>query len=153
MIDEYASFYIAGQSASLPYLRRRLDQLGKDYVLIPSFAPEILDALPRRYECIIACGSYGEPPENLPFVSFQHVGDPQRVHNLGAFEAELATMGRLNDMPASKTDWFHGFTLKGSQEDWQRWRRARQVAREAKAMRLNVSLAERGVDTPAMEDA
>jgi len=55
--QQYNSFCIVGPPSSLPYLRRRLDQLGKRYFYSPQGVPEHGD-----FECMILTGGTSKMP-------------------------------------------------------------------------------------------
>jgi acyl-CoA synthetase (AMP-forming)/AMP-acid ligase II len=112
VVDAFDSFYVGGQPSSLPYLRRKLDEVGKPYVLVPSLTAEFLDQLPQKCACLIACGSWGAPPEDLPVVSFQHIGQGWVVKNLGPAAKSLGNVTDLNDYPASPRDWYFNAELR-----------------------------------------
>jgi hypothetical protein len=122
----FGSFYVGGQPASLPYLQKRLDELGKPYVLIPTLTAEFIASIPERYECLIICGSWGDPPDNLPTIAFQHIGSGWRVKNLGPAATKLRYMSRLNDAPPSTADWYCNIKLGVEDPDRETWKQARQ---------------------------
>jgi acyl-CoA synthetase (AMP-forming)/AMP-acid ligase II len=126
--ESYNSFYIGAQSASLPYLRQRLDEMGKPYALTASIAKETLASLPGPYECLVACGSWGAAPYNMPLVSFQHVGDQgTRTRHLDMSKPGLRAVMPLNDTPPSPGDWYHAFALNRDEHARDEWRKARQT--------------------------
>jgi hypothetical protein len=129
VVDYFDSFYVAGQAASLPYLRRRIEQAGKPYTLIQSYAPEILDNLPERRDCLLICGPFGEITSVIPTVAFQHTGPYDRIRNVGALAEQLKPFGRFVDMPVSGTDWYHAFDFAFKQ-DLKAWQDSRAEIRQ-----------------------
>jgi hypothetical protein len=126
VVEQFSSFYVGGQPASLPYLQKKLDAAGKPYVLIPSLTAEFIDALPEKYECLIICGSWGDPPEEIPTIAFQHISSGWRTRNLGPAAAKMKFMHRLNEAPPSAQDWYCNIPLGVPEEDRATWSKARQ---------------------------
>jgi acyl-CoA synthetase (AMP-forming)/AMP-acid ligase II len=153
VVARFERFCVVGQPASLPYLRQRLEAEGKAYDLVPSAAPEILDTLAGRHDCIITCGSAGDVETDLPVIAFQHVGEGWRTRNLGPFEAELMALGRLNEPLVSGKDWFHVFEPGASEADRAAWKAARGrqagAPREDRQARRALRLERRGARADA----
>lgn len=65
----YSSFCIVGRPSSLPYLTRRLDELGKPYFFSSQIAPDRDD-----YECLLLTGGVGGymPETSKPTFDFVH---------------------------------------------------------------------------------
>jgi hypothetical protein len=110
LIKNFHSFCIVGQRSSLPYLRRRLEGLGRPYTVIPSFAPEIVATLPRQYDCMVITGAWGDHDIGSPAVSlmFSHRNG---WRTRGAAAAFLDKM-RFIALPPSADDWFCPFPLE-----------------------------------------
>ena len=106
VVNSFDSFYVGGEAASLPYLRKTLDALGKPYTLLPSVAASAIDAVPDKHECVALCGAWGEPPPGLPAVAFQHIGKGWRFKNMGAATAKLEGIESLNEILPSAADWY-----------------------------------------------
>jgi hypothetical protein len=68
--NQYKSFAIIGQRASMPYIARRLDALGKFY-----FYPMQAEVADIDVECIILAGGRGEPLSTTkPWFDFMNIG-------------------------------------------------------------------------------
>ena len=124
IIDRYASFYICGQAASLPYLQNRLRELGKPYVLVPTMTAETIDQLPEKYECLVGCGAFGKPPEDIPAALIQNAGLDWRVRNLDIVNYEPTEGRLLNQFPRGGTEWYHTFPLGRHPDQRQAWHAA-----------------------------
>jgi hypothetical protein len=110
IIEHFRSFCIVGQRSSLPYLRRRLEELRRPYALIPSFAPEIVATLPDRYECMVIAGAWGDHDPGLPAVSLMFSNrDGWRTKGPGL---EFLEQMRFIGLPPSADDWFCPFPLE-----------------------------------------
>jgi acyl-CoA synthetase (AMP-forming)/AMP-acid ligase II len=129
--EHFESFYIAGQPSSLPYLRERLDALGKPYAMISSLTREAIDQVPKKHECLVVCGSWGDPPSDLPVIVFQHIGTGWRVNPMAQATIRLRQTRRgLNDMPPSAADWYCNIPLATpSEADRTAWQRSRDATR------------------------
>jgi hypothetical protein len=83
VIHQYNSFYILGQRASVSYITRRLEELGKPYYLSSRFDQALTD-----YECMVLTGATGDlPATNKPIFDFMQAGTdgggrPRNVHPL-----------------------------------------------------------------------
>ena len=114
LLLHFNSFCIAGGSASVPYIRKRLEELNKPLIYIPSYAPEIVKQIAQPIDCILICGAMGDFQIEIPAVALQHVGLPWRTRNLEQFKDKFAsynTHGTFEDMPESGSDWFYPGTL------------------------------------------
>jgi acyl-CoA synthetase (AMP-forming)/AMP-acid ligase II len=126
VVSQFDRFCIAGGTASVPYVRQRLELQNKPYVQVPSHSQQILDEVRDSFDCLLLCGSVGNVAPNIPTVALQHADAPWRTQSLG----DLATrLPPLNAMPVSGTDWFHNFELK-RQQDYAIWSKARQIFAE-----------------------
>ncbi len=50
VVAAFDSFCIAGQRSSVPYLRKEMERLGKDYIYVTSYSSEMLKQLPQEYD-------------------------------------------------------------------------------------------------------
>jgi hypothetical protein len=129
ILQRYGSFYVAGVAASLPYVRRRLTELGKPYSVVPSYAPRAIRASGAQHECVLICGAMGRYDLDLPAFALQHVASPWRVRNVADDLAYLNDAAAYRVRPKSGTDWYHpGLGLRS--EELAAWREVR--AREFK---------------------
>ena len=130
VIDRFERFCISGSKGSLPYVRQRLEALGKPYIRVPSHTSEILRPLRAQFDCLLICGSVGRVDPQVPAAAFQHAEEGWRVQNLGILTETLAPM---HDLPPSGTDWFHSFALSRDDDHavWEKARRARRKRRLA----------------------
>jgi acyl-CoA synthetase (AMP-forming)/AMP-acid ligase II/lysophospholipase L1-like esterase len=81
---QYNSFCIVGLPSSLPYLQRRLEELGKPYFFSSQLTPARKD-----YECMILTGGTAKmPTTNKPVFDFMHAREEYfgggRPHNVSA---------------------------------------------------------------------
>ena len=118
ILEKYESFCIAGQRASLPYIRRQLERLQKRFIQVPSHHPTILNSLTEKFDCLLICGSMGALDTDLPVVALQHIGQEWRTLNLGDWANDI---GPLDEIPNSSDDWYHEFDFARRQDlaDWQ----------------------------------
>jgi acyl-CoA synthetase (AMP-forming)/AMP-acid ligase II len=82
--QQYDSFCILGPPSSLPYLQRRLDELGKAYFFSSQLIPARED-----YDCLIITGGAGRMPQTkVPTYDFMHAREEGqgggRPHNVPA---------------------------------------------------------------------
>jgi acyl-CoA synthetase (AMP-forming)/AMP-acid ligase II len=80
--QQYDSFCILGPPSSLPYLQRRLDELGKPYFYSSQLTPARED-----YECLVITGGAGRMPDTkVPTYDFVHAREEGqgggRPHNV-----------------------------------------------------------------------
>ena len=80
--QQYDSFCILGPPSSLPYLQRRLDELGKPYFFSSQLVPARED-----YECLVITGGAGRMPDTkVPTYDFVHAREEGqgggRPHNV-----------------------------------------------------------------------
>jgi acyl-CoA synthetase (AMP-forming)/AMP-acid ligase II len=80
--QQYTSFCILGPPSSLPYLQRRLDELGKPYFFSSQLIPARED-----YDCLVITGGAGRMPDTkVPTYDFVHAREEGqgggRPHNV-----------------------------------------------------------------------
>jgi hypothetical protein len=109
LLDAFESFCLVGPRASMPYVRRKLDAMGKPYAEVPSFAPAVLAALPQRYDCMIMRGAWGDDPIEGPAVAFQHTRAGGKSSANFEWFAERFKM--VTEHPKSGEDWFVPFAM------------------------------------------
>ena len=112
VLAKYASFCVVGQDSSVPYIRARLDQLGKPYVQARSYAPAALAHIGQDYDCILICGPQGRYLLKKPAIGIMRPSNAWLVANVD--DAELSSLEfthRRSAGPPSGEDWFHVFTL------------------------------------------
>jgi hypothetical protein len=129
LLDHFSRFCIAGVSASVPYIRKRLEAMNKPFVTVPGFAPEVLRAAGGSFDCLLICGSMGDFAIDIPAVALQHIGPPWGALNLERFGdtfSHLETVGSTLDWPVSRDDWYYPERLCGgkNREEWLRVRQA-----------------------------
>jgi acyl-CoA synthetase (AMP-forming)/AMP-acid ligase II len=124
VLDHFNSFYICGTHASLPYVRHRLDELGKPYVVLPSISAETIAALPEKYECLIGAGAFGSPPRTMASAMFQTAGLGWRSRGLEPLGEDAGTVRWLNDYAPGGTDWYHCFPLGNQAAQRKLWHQA-----------------------------
>lgn len=110
VLDRFRRFCIVGQPSSVPYVRRRLDAPGKPYVVVPSYAPEVLERVEEPFDCLLVCGAQGNAPVRGPAVALmQPTG---RWWTLGIEDPEIkdvvTVLGRRAAPPTSDA-WFYPF--------------------------------------------
>ena len=135
IIDGFDRFCISGSKSSLPYVRQRLEALGKPFIRVPSHSPELLRPLRDAFDCLLICGSVGRVDADVPTAALQHAELGWRVQKLGKLTDTLPPM---QDAPPSGTDWFHTFPLSRDAdvavwEDARSQRRKRRLAGPARA--------------------
>jgi acyl-CoA synthetase (AMP-forming)/AMP-acid ligase II len=121
ILASFDRFCIAGEKASLPYVRQKLEALNKPYFQVPSHSPEVMAGVKEEFDCLLLCGSVGAATPAVPVVALQHADAPWRTRNLGSLAESLPP---LAVMPSSGTDWFHTFEFKPKQ-DYDTWSKAR----------------------------
>jgi acyl-CoA synthetase (AMP-forming)/AMP-acid ligase II len=130
LLEHFERFCIAGRPSSVPYIRKRLAELGKPLMYIPSYAPEVVAAAGDAFDCILICGAMGQFPIAYPAVALQHVGQSWRTLNLEKFGdkfAHLNVHGSMEAVPGSGEDWFHyGDLIWG--RDHETWKAVRLAA-------------------------
>lgn len=106
MIDRYASFCLAGQLSSAPYVAQAIERAGKSYVRAPHYAPGQIEAAgPADYEVIVSLGPQGEHPTARPVVAIDSCGmlpNPADDISYGA---------HTHEMPESARDWHCPFAF------------------------------------------
>lgn len=131
IIDRFERFCIVGQPASVPYIRRRLDALGKPYVVVPSYAPDLLRTVQNPYQCLLICGSQGNFAIEGPAAAIMPATGQWTTRNIDdpAIKDSVFTT-RKNEAPQSGTDWHYPFEpdRKTSAEDFAMVRRASAAA-------------------------
>ncbi len=117
LLASYASFCIAGQDSSIPYIRQALARARKPYVCVPSYAPEILRTVDLAYECLLICGAWGDFPVTTPGGAIMFTGNSAAVTFNMADPALAKLVFKRNSAadPASATDWFYPAKLH---RDW-----------------------------------
>jgi acyl-CoA synthetase (AMP-forming)/AMP-acid ligase II len=65
VLEHFDRFCIAGRPASVPYIAQRLNELGKSYFYVPSYAPQVLEKT-EPFDCLLACGPMGEFEVKVP---------------------------------------------------------------------------------------
>jgi len=73
IIHRFDRFLIQGQPSSVPYLRKRITELGKSFrqVAAMSLDKELGESVGERFDCIIQTGATGTPKTTLPIFSLQ----------------------------------------------------------------------------------
>jgi acyl-CoA synthetase (AMP-forming)/AMP-acid ligase II len=125
ILQRFSSFYIAGVGGSLPYVRRRLEELGKPYTVIPGYAHQALRASRAQHECVLICGAMGRYDLDLPAFALQHVAAPWRARNVDGELAYLNDAAAYRVRAKSGTDWYH-LALGYRGEDLAAWRHVRE---------------------------
>lgn len=145
LLAKFDSFCIVGQTASVPYIRKELQRLGKKFVEVRSYAPEILRTLPEKFDCLLICGSQGNFPIEVPAAAIMtaqrkwttlHIDDPELRDLTFTIEKHKA--------PRSGTDWFYPFEMNRRRNvaEFQQVRQAaaaavKRLRDEQRARRLN----------------
>ena len=107
VLDSFSSFLIAGQPASVPYVRRVLDAKNKPYQLVPSYAPKVL-AHAEGAEAILICGAQGRYPTHLPTVAVMKADPGWENRNIEAADLRNGSCFLdLSESPASGEDWYY----------------------------------------------
>ncbi len=117
MLQRFDSFCIAGQAASIPYIRDTLTRMGKRFTLVPSYAPEILATVAEPYDCLLICGAWGDYPITTPAgaVMFINYGSASTYNIDDPLLTRLRFKRNARHDPPSATDWFHTGELH---RDW-----------------------------------
>jgi acyl-CoA synthetase (AMP-forming)/AMP-acid ligase II len=134
LLEQFDRIATAGPKSSVPYIRKRLEALGRPYQNLPSYAPEIVNEA-GEIDCILICGAMGNFPINVPAAALQHVGLNWRTQNMERFGNKLAHLnvhGTMEDIPASGDDWFYLDTLIPGQGR-QAWMQVRNAAARGEA--------------------
>jgi acyl-CoA synthetase (AMP-forming)/AMP-acid ligase II len=73
IIHRFDRFLIQGPASSVPYLRKRITDLGKSFqqAVTMSIDNELSDGGEKRFDCIIQAGAMGTPKTTLPIFSLQ----------------------------------------------------------------------------------
>jgi len=109
LLAHYKSFCVAGQDGSVPYVRRKLEALGKQFVQVPSYAPEILRNVTEPFDCLVICGPQGRYPIETPAAALM-VAQSQwkRTKNIDDPNiAKLSFIVSRERAPVSGEDWFY----------------------------------------------
>lgn len=102
VVDRFDRFCIAGQPASCPYLRTKIEAAGKAIVQVPSFAPEVVERLVEPFDIILTTGPQGLFDIRHPAVAIMasgphwrvlNVNDPEIVGFRNAFDATVERSG------------------------------------------------------------
>ncbi|HWY15763.1 MAG TPA: AMP-binding protein [Rhizomicrobium sp.] len=108
LLAKYESFCIAGQSSSIPYIRRELDRQRKAYYCVQSYAPDILAKLAGSFDCLLICGAMGKFPVSGPAAAIMSRGHGWQTQNID--DPELSGCQFTEDSyPATREDWFYPF--------------------------------------------
>jgi acyl-CoA synthetase (AMP-forming)/AMP-acid ligase II len=111
VIASYDRFCIAGQKASLPYVRKELERQGKSYVVSASYSPEMLKSLNGQYDCVMICGAQGNYEVEGPAVALMRSSHAWRTQNTDRQIARLKFQPTPDSFPESGTDWFYPFGI------------------------------------------
>jgi acyl-CoA synthetase (AMP-forming)/AMP-acid ligase II len=111
VIASYDRFCIAGQKASLPYVRKELERQGKSYVVSASYSPEMLKALHGQYDCVLICGAQGNYQVEGPAVALMRSSHAWRTQNTDKKVARLKFQLPPESFPETGTDWFYPFGI------------------------------------------
>jgi acyl-CoA synthetase (AMP-forming)/AMP-acid ligase II len=167
LLQKYERFCIVGQPASVPYIRKELERLGKPFVQTSSYSPAILEQFKGQFDCLLICGSQGNYPIDFPAAGImrasgswttQHIGDPELANKV--FSTSKA------EAPASGRDWYYPYDFDSTRNAhvyrtvWveatrkviaENQGRRRELLRELAAIRR--SRLESGGDAPVREAA
>ena len=134
LLSHFDRIGVAGRPASVPYIRKRLEELNRPIVYLPSYAPEIVTAAGEKFDCILICGAMGNFQVGGPAVALQHVGQRWRTKNLEPFGekfAHLNTPGIMEDSPKSGAEWHYDADLVWGR-NYDEWRKVRSDAAQGK---------------------
>lgn len=73
LVAQYDRFCIAGQPASVPYVRAAIAAAGKHSVTVPSYDPAVL-ATAEPFDCLISCGPTGKLAIDRPAAAVMAAG-------------------------------------------------------------------------------
>jgi acyl-CoA synthetase (AMP-forming)/AMP-acid ligase II len=148
LLAHYQSFCVVGQDGSVPYVRRKLDEMGKKYVQVPSYAPEILRNVKEPFECMVICGSQGRYPIDAPAAALMVAQSSwKRTKNIDDPSiANLAFIVSRERAPESGSDWFYPPGMDRGRNE------AQIIAVRDLAARLTRSLRKRQADRKAGRD-
>ncbi|MYZ48939.1 AMP-binding protein [Propylenella binzhouense] len=111
VLDRFGSFAIAGQPASVPYIARKLEEKGKPFTIVPSYAPAILGSLDPAPECLLTCGAQGRYEIAVPAIAVMMASAQWRTLNVT--DPDLRDKPAWSSVkPTSGTDWLHRFDLE-----------------------------------------
>jgi hypothetical protein len=117
VIDHYDRGIIAGQRSSVPYIRRKLEEVGKEYCYVPSYAPEIIEKLDGDWDAILACGPQGRYDVKLPTFAIMRTGRDWVTLNVEGEDLAADTFSLLpQDIPKPKSDWYYPLPMSRSGE-------------------------------------
>ncbi|MCR0983684.1 AMP-binding protein [Roseomonas populi] len=130
VLDRFDRFCIVGQECSVPYVARRLEELGKPYVRSPSYAPDALAPLSDSFDCILICGAQGRYAIEKPAVALMAADPTQNTWNFPdpSFETMTFVVPQTR-APATGQDWYVSFALERGGDDAV-FRALRQALRE-----------------------
>ena len=113
VVARFDSFCIAGQRASLPFLRKEIERRGKSYMHVASYSEEMLKDLPQAFDCLVICGAQGEYKLEVPTVALMRASKKWRVLNIDdpAFQG-LQYSPSLRSYPRTGSDWFYPFPIE-----------------------------------------
>lgn len=109
VIARFGSFCIAGQSASVPYVRKELERLGKPYVQTSGYAPEVLAPYDGKFECLMICGAMGNYPITKPTAAVMFV-KMWATRNID--DPDLQGLKFKDRTAKTQADWFYPFSTK-----------------------------------------
>lgn len=122
ILAKFDSFCIAGQTASVPYIRKQLEQSGKTYSYVPSYAPEILKKTPAKFDCLLICGAQGRYAIDIPAATIMKASPKWSTVHIDDPELENAVFWTdPSDAPVTGEDWFYPFEvsrMKNAKEFW-----------------------------------
>lgn len=112
VLAKFESFLIAGQPASVPYIRKALDAQNKRYELVPSYAPEIIEKA-NAAEAILSCGPQGRYPTALPTIAVMKASPEWENRNIQDPELRNGSCyTKPADLPSTAEDWYYPWPNK-----------------------------------------
>jgi acyl-CoA synthetase (AMP-forming)/AMP-acid ligase II len=117
VLDQFDSFAIIGQDSSLPFIEKRLDAMGKRHARAPSYAPDVLAALPQPVDCLLICGAQGKYEITKPAVALMAADPGRQTWNMPDQRFDQEVFIRPPRLaPPSGQDWYHAHPLDRSDE-------------------------------------
>jgi hypothetical protein len=129
ILNRFDSFYIAGQQSSVPYLQKRITALGKRFVLIPSYAPQVINGLAEPCQCLLICGAMGRFDIDLPAAALQFTEHSWHLQMMPELDLDKVP---FNTLPSQIShDWFYPYdrVRHSNHADFVRSRTADRAAR------------------------
>ena len=117
VLAKYERFCLVGQEASVPYVAKRLSELGKSFTRVPSYAPEMLATVEGQYDCLIICGAQGRYPITAPAVALMTAQAGWTTLHVAPELANLVFVVPRERGPVSGNDWFYPLKLVRGQND------------------------------------